>query len=99
MAWIIISAEQDTSLDAFRKLLRQGYDRVRFEALSDACEVCQMMDGQEWELRRFINGTRHMAPIFSHVHVNARSPMIVFDSKNLKPDVEVNYFGEMEIRN
>jgi len=94
MPWIRISAEQDTSLDTFVELYNNKYKRVRFEALPDACPVCQQLNGKTWYLRTFINTTRHSAPIFSHVHVNARSPMVVFDPRGRKPDVKVYFDGQ-----
>ena len=48
-------------------------------------------------MRSFLRGTRHKAPIFSHTHVNARSPMLVTDSGGVLPPVLVDYMGVVDV--
>ena len=86
---------QDESLPTFEDLLEQGYNRATFVANPNACNFCKRLNGKTWNLDNFLRTTQHLAPIFSHSHVNAQSEIKVWDIKGELPDVFVDYNGDI----
>ena len=86
---------QDESLPTFEDLLEQGYNRATFVAHPNACNFCKRLNGKTWNLDNFLRTTQHLAPIFSHSHVNAQSEIKVWDIKGELPDVFVDYNGDI----
>ena len=87
----IIGALQDNSLPVLRKLLEKGYELVTFEIHPGADEICQVLDGEMWNLEDFLSNLHYYAPIFEHSHVNATSNIRI-TGEGL-PDVLVDYTG------
>lgn len=87
--------KQDESTSTFEDLLNEGYDMVTFVAHPNACPKCKAMNGRTWRLQEFLDTTEYNAPIFSHSHCNAASPVKVWDSNNILPDVYVDYTGNI----
>jgi len=71
------SANIEHSLDDLKNLLELGYTTATFYAYADACEKCQVMSGNVWDLADMINTTLYNAPIFCRLHVNCKDYLLV----------------------
>ncbi len=91
----LMAAPQDVSLPILRKLLAQGYKTVTWRTSESAMDAeCISKDGDRFDLRTFISGLRHNAPIYEKTHVGC-SCSVVLESPGKKP-VIVNAFGIMK---
>jgi len=91
MNWLRIGAETDESLSVLERLLDAGYTNVKWIVSSEPCAICRDLEDKEWDLKDFISGLDHEAPVFEHGHVNDRCELEVSG-----PDLEtirVNFEG------
>jgi hypothetical protein len=75
---------QDESLPVLTELLDRGYSKVVWHAENSAHDECRALDGKEWGLKEFIDGTTHDAPVFSRSHPGDRSCYVVISGEGLE---------------
>jgi len=86
-----MSPHKDKSLEYLQELLDQGFKYVKWISSDEPCEICQSLNGEEWDLEDFISNLEHEAPIFEHSHVNCRCHIEV--SNDDSEIIKVNYDG------
>jgi len=80
--------KQDLSLPIFQNLLQMGYDFLIWhlnESEHTMIDICDELDGQEFNLDEFISGLQYSAPIFEKSHVGCNCWMEVRSRTN--PDL------------
>jgi hypothetical protein len=65
-----MKAKKDRSLDYLKRLLKKGFNKVKWVYPDSGCKKCKRLNGKKWDLEEFIEGLEYKAPIFEHSHVN-----------------------------
>ena len=89
---LILSANQDQTLDKLKDLLSKGFNKVTWRTTEPYCRICQDLDEKEWSLKDFIHDLDHDAPIFEHSHVNCDCEIVV--SNNDGDEIVLNWEGD-----
>lgn len=89
---------KDRSRPVLQTLMARGYDTLEWDSGASVCENCMPLDGQRWDLKQFLAGLRHDAPIFERSHPGDKSCQVIVycrdkaKSRRLRP-VRVNSWG------
>ena len=85
--------KQEKSLIYLKRLLKKGFDKVKWVYSESGCSKCSSLHGKKWDLEDFIDGLEHNAPIFEHSHPNCDCYLEV--SNDDGEVLEVNWKGLM----
>lgn len=89
------NTRKDRSRSILQALLAKGYNIVQWDSGATVCEKCGPLHGQRWDLKQFITGLRHDAPIFERSHPGCKScSVIVYSRKSKKlKQMKVDSYG------
>ena len=85
------AANQDQTLPVLQDLLKAGYTLVTWQSSRGVKDVCRTLNRRRWNLKDFIRGLSHDAPIFEKSHVNCRCSILVTGPK--KEKIILDYRG------
>jgi hypothetical protein len=75
--------------------LAKGYDTVQWDSGPSVHDQCRKYHGKRWDLKNFLAGLRHDAPIFERTHPGDESCSVIVYSRYKKKlkKVKVDSYG------